>query len=122
MTAPVRTASTLSGRLSDDEATRALRLMIGVDRGSALAANVNDQLDDFGTTARRVWRVLDHARGVDFVLTQAVASDPEVAGLLNKGGAIAEVVSIDFDSPSRATRIRPEADSQGHPALGFTGS
>ena len=53
VTAAVRTALELPGRLAADEATRPLRLRIGVHRGPALAATINDQLDYFGTTARQ---------------------------------------------------------------------
>jgi class 3 adenylate cyclase len=109
VTAAVRTALTLPGVLAADEATRALRLRIGVHRGPALAATLNDQLDYFGTTARQAARALDQARAGELVLTQAVAADPEVAALLNERRVATEVVPADAGGQGHAIRVRLQA-------------
>jgi class 3 adenylate cyclase len=109
VTAAVRTALDLPGCLAADEATRPLRLRIGVHRGPALAATVNDQLDYFGTTARQAARALDHARAGNLVLTRAVAADPEVAALLGERGIVTEVVAADLWGQGHLIRARLEA-------------
>jgi class 3 adenylate cyclase len=111
VTAAVRTAMELPGRLAGDETTRPLRLRIGVHRGPALAATINDQLDYFGTTARQAAGTLDHARGGDLVLTRAVAADPEVADLLGERRLATEVVPTDLGGQSHVIRVRLEAGS-----------
>ena len=117
MTAAVRTALELPGRLAGDEATRPLRLRIGVHRGPALAATLNDQLDYFGTTARQAAATLDHARGGELVLTRAVAADPEVAALLGERRLATEVVPADLGGQAHVIRVRPDAggSSKGAP-------
>ncbi len=111
VTAAVRTAIELPGRLAADEGTRPLRLRIGVHRGPALAATINDQLDYFGTTARQAAGTLDHARGGELVLTRAVATDPEVAALLGERRLATEVVPTDLGGQSHVIRVRLEAGS-----------
>ena len=106
VTAAVRTALELPGRLAVDEATRPLRLRVGVHRGPTLAATLNDQLDYFGTTARQAAGTLQYARGGELVLTQAVAADPEVAALLNERRIETEVVPAKFADHDHVIRVR----------------
>ena len=108
VTAAVRTALELSSRLADDETTRPLRLRIGVHRGPTLAATLNDQLDYFGATARQAAGTLQYACGGELVLTQAVASDPEVAALLNERRIETEVVPAALGGPTHVIRVRLE--------------
>jgi class 3 adenylate cyclase len=108
VTAAVRTALELAGHLAAEEATRPLRLRIGVHRGPALATTVNDQLDYFGATARQAARALDSARAGELVLTQAVAADPEVAALLGERRVATEVVSADLGEQPHIIRVRVE--------------
>jgi class 3 adenylate cyclase len=109
VTAAVRTALELPGRLAGAAATRPLRLRIGVHRGPALAATLNDQLDYFGTTARQAVRALDQARAGELVLTRAVAADPEVAAVLNERRVATEVVPADPGGQDHAIRVRLDA-------------
>jgi serine/threonine protein kinase/class 3 adenylate cyclase len=109
VTAAVRTALELQEHLAADEATRSLRLRIGVHRGPALATTVNDQLDYFGTTARQAARTLDFARAGELVLTQTVAADPEVAALLGGRQIATEVVPADLGGQGHVIRTRPDA-------------
>jgi class 3 adenylate cyclase len=106
VTAAVRTAWELAGQLARGEATRPLRLRVGVHRGPILAATLNDQLDYFGTTARQAAGTLHYARAGELVLTQAVAADPEVAAWLNQRRIETEVVPADLGGHPHAIRIR----------------
>ena len=71
-----------------------------------VAATLNDQLDYFGTTARQTIRVLEDARGDELILTQAVAADPEVAGLLAARRIEGEVVPSRLAGHSHLIRVR----------------
>ncbi len=106
VTAAVRAALELPRALLADESTRTLRLRIGVHRGPALAATLNDQLDYFGATARQAAATLDHAGNGELVLTQPVAADPEVAVLLNERGIAAEVVPQALGEHNHVIRVR----------------
>jgi class 3 adenylate cyclase len=107
--AAVRAALQLPGELARGEATRSLRLRIGLHRGPALAATLNNHLDYFGTTARRAVATLQHARGGELVLTQPVAADPEVAALLNERRIATEVVPAEPGGPAHVIRVRLDA-------------
>jgi class 3 adenylate cyclase len=69
-----------------------LQVRVGVHRGSALAATINDRLDYFGTTVAQAVRLPQMIRGGEMVLTQAVAGDPQVAALLQTRGLEVEVM------------------------------
>ena len=81
----------LEGHLRKSELTRNLRLRIGIHRGTALAANINDHLDYFGTTARQVLKLSSQIQDGELALSPSVASDPEVAALLEARGIEPEV-------------------------------
>ena len=115
VTAAVRTALELPARLAGDEATRSLRLRVGVHRGPTLAATLNDQLDYFGTTARQAAGTLQYARGGEMILTQAVAADPEVAALLNEREINPEVVPAELGGQAHVIRVRLESRNQLEP-------
>ncbi len=83
----------LEGVLRKSELTRSLRLRIGIHRGTALAANINDHLDYFGTTSRQVLKLCGQARDGELALSPSVAADPEVAAILKARG-IEPVIEI----------------------------
>ncbi len=93
--AAVRVGLDLPALLARREATRDLRLRVGVHRGPAMAATINDHLDYFGSTVSQAARVLELARGGEVVLSQAVAADAEVAALLRARGLVGQVVPAD---------------------------
>jgi len=110
VTAAVRTALELPQQLAGSEATRPLRLRVGVHRGRMLAATLNDQLDYFGTTARQATAILQYARGGELVLTRAVASDPEVGALLNARRIEGVVVPTDLAGHPHVIRVQLGAE------------
>jgi eukaryotic-like serine/threonine-protein kinase len=81
----------LEGFLGKSELTRSLRLRVGIHRGRALAANINDHLDYFGTTARQVLKLSSHVQGGELALAPSVAADPEVAALFKARGIEPEI-------------------------------
>ncbi len=106
VTAAVETALALAARLDTGAESSALsRLRIGVHRGPALAATLNDQLDYFGATARDAVNIVSHAGNGGLVLSQAVAADPEVAALLNERGINTEVIATSLAGHRHLIRI-----------------
>jgi class 3 adenylate cyclase len=77
--AALRGALALTPAQADDAGLR-----VAVHRGPTLVATINDHLDYFGTTARLATRLPRLAKGGAVVLSQAVASDPGVAALLQE--------------------------------------
>jgi class 3 adenylate cyclase len=84
--AAVRAALDLQAALAKGDATSDLRLRVGVHRGPAMVATLNDHLDYFGTTVSQAAQLPALAAGGEVVLTQAVAADPQVAALLQSRG------------------------------------
>ena len=73
-----------------------LQVRVGVHRGSALAATINDRLDYFGTTVAQAVRLPQMIRGGEMVLTQAVVGDPQVAALLQTHGLEVDVLAANL--------------------------
>ena len=114
VTAAVDTALSLPGRLDGGGGASPLcGLRIGVHKGSALAATVNDQLDYFGTTARDTVAILSQARNDELVLTEPVAADPAVAALLNERGIEPEIMPTSLGGHRHLIRVR--LDGTGRP-------
>ena len=97
----VRTALGLPGVLARGDGTGGLRLRLGLHRGAALAATVNEQLDYFGVTVRLALALPSLASSGEIVLTPEVAADPPVASLLRQRGIVNEVFTSDLpDRPA----------------------
>jgi serine/threonine protein kinase/class 3 adenylate cyclase len=94
--AAVRTGLSTYEVLSREEATRRLRLRVGIHRGPVQAATVNDQLDYFGTTVRQTGSLPGLIQGGEMVLSQAVAGEPQVAALLRSQGLTGELLEKDL--------------------------
>jgi serine/threonine protein kinase/class 3 adenylate cyclase len=103
--AAVRLGLRLRAELAKSELTRDLRLRIAIHRGTALAANINDHLDYFGTAARLVFKLLKQANGGEMALAPSVAADPEVASLLSSKGIEPEVVTVPDAGVPHFTRV-----------------
>jgi serine/threonine protein kinase/class 3 adenylate cyclase len=97
--AAVRAALDLPGVLAQGEGTRGLRLRVGVHRGPALAATLNDHLDYFGSTVNQAARLARLAGGDEVLLSGVVVADAHVAALLQQRGLQGEVVSQDLVGP-----------------------
>jgi class 3 adenylate cyclase len=87
----VRAGLDFQGVLAGEEATRGLRLRVGVHHGPAFVAALDGRLDYFGAAARRARRLLRIARGGELVMSREVAADPRVAALLHERGLTGEV-------------------------------
>jgi serine/threonine protein kinase/class 3 adenylate cyclase len=84
--AAVRAAIDLRAALLLGQATRELAIRVGVHRGPAMVATLNDHLDYFGTTVSVAAQLPRLARGGQVILSRPVASDPAVAALLAERG------------------------------------
>jgi serine/threonine protein kinase/class 3 adenylate cyclase len=73
-------------RISRGDGKAALPLRVGIHRGPVLAATLNDRLDYFGSTVNLALQLPRLAAGGELVLTQAVASDPQVSALCRERG------------------------------------
>ncbi len=80
----VAVACELPGRLAKHEATGSLGLRVGVHRGPALVATLNDHLDYFGATVNLAARLPRLAGRGQVVLSDAVTADPQVAAWLRQ--------------------------------------
>jgi class 3 adenylate cyclase len=100
--AAVRVALDLPRLLAADETTKDLKLRMGVHRGPAMMATVNDHLDYFGSMVHQALQLPRLGRPGDLVLSQEAAADPEVAALLQKNGRLAEVLDARLDGASHA--------------------
>jgi serine/threonine protein kinase/class 3 adenylate cyclase len=105
----VRVGLGLQGRLASGELTRGLRLRTAIHHGTALAANVNEQLDYFGATARQVIRMPAQVEPGELALSPTVASDPEVAAVLHQEGLESTPINEDDSGLRYLVRIRPLA-------------
>jgi len=95
--AAVRAALGLVGDLAGGEATADLSLRVGVHRGPAMVATLNDHLDYFGTTVSVASNLARAARGGQILLTRPVASDPRVAAILADRRLLLGVVEVDIE-------------------------
>jgi class 3 adenylate cyclase len=102
----VQVALALPGLLAGSEATRGLRLRVGVHRGPSLAATLNDRLDYFGTTANLALRLPELGAGGDVVLSQEVAADPQVAAFVRGQGLTPELMSTALPEIGPLHRLR----------------
>ncbi len=83
--AAVQAALALADAVGVDASTidAGLSLRVGVHRGPAMVATLNDHLDYFGTTVRIASALVKYCREGEVVLTQSVATEPRVAELLS---------------------------------------
>jgi class 3 adenylate cyclase len=63
-------------------------IKLGLHCGPALALNLNDKLDYFGSTVNRAARVQGQSEGDDVVLSEAFYEDPEVGEVLASAGPL----------------------------------
>jgi class 3 adenylate cyclase len=77
-----------------------------------MAATLNGQLDYFGSTVSHVSQLPQLACGGELILTQAVASDPEVAALLRARGLQGEPIALDLPGQPGGLVVRAERDGR----------
>ncbi len=105
VTAAVETALSVSDRLNRGGPSAQGGIRVGIHKGPALAATLNDQLDYFGTTPRDAVAILSEARNGDLLLTEPVASDPAVAALLSARGIGTEIVPASLAGHRHLIRV-----------------
>jgi class 3 adenylate cyclase len=101
----VRIGLDLKSLLAALEPTRKLRLRAAIQRGPALATNVNDHLDYFGMITRQVYKLLNHIEPGEMALAPDVAADLEVAALLAVEGIEPELVTFECLGLSHFARV-----------------
>ncbi len=78
----------------------AVTIKIGVHEGPCIAVTLNERFDYFGTTVNMAARLQGQSEGGDIVLSEAVAGDPAVAGLLDGRALSEESAELrGFDAP-----------------------
>jgi eukaryotic-like serine/threonine-protein kinase len=89
---------------------------IGVHRGAALATTLNDQLDYFGNSVNRTFRLLNEAGPGEVVLSQEVSADLSVHELLKSRRLPTETVCAarrkSGDEIVQRVRVRKPAGTQ----------
>jgi class 3 adenylate cyclase len=83
---------------------------VGVHAGPCIAVTLNDRLDYFGSTVNLAARLEGESTGRDVVLSETVATDPEVASVL--GGLSSRTATAmvrGFSEPVRYLRIVADA-------------
>jgi eukaryotic-like serine/threonine-protein kinase len=95
--AAVVAALGLSKALGEGEKTRDLSLKVGIHRGSAMVATLNDHLDYFGSTVSIASLLPKLAEGGQLILTRPVASDPRVAALLKARDLVPTVLEVEIE-------------------------
>jgi serine/threonine protein kinase/class 3 adenylate cyclase len=91
------------------EKTRELALKVGIHRGSAMVATLNDHLDYFGSTVSVANRLPKLVEGGQIILSRPVGADPKVAALLNARkleSIVVEVIVAGLEDPF-VHRIEP---------------
>jgi class 3 adenylate cyclase len=91
----VQAALAMPDAVRSEEAAReaAGSLRIGVHRGPAMVATLNDHLDYFGATVRAAAALPKLASGGETLATESVTAEPRVAALLQARGVECEVVN-----------------------------
>ena len=87
----------MPGDLAEGSKTRDLALRVGIHRGPAMVATLNDHLDYFGTTVSIASALPPLAQGGAVVLTRPVASDPRVAAILEARKLTPTVVEAEVE-------------------------
>jgi eukaryotic-like serine/threonine-protein kinase len=82
VTPGVRAALRLAQAVAADSVAAELKVKVGLHRGLALIATVNDRLDYFGQTVRTANRLAAAAEPNEVWMSVAAAGDPEVAPLI----------------------------------------
>lgn len=84
-----------------------IKIKMGVHHGSCIAVNLNDRLDYFGTTVNLAARLQGQSGGGDVVLSETLALDPAVAGLIAPYRASREQANLKgFAAPAPFRRLR----------------
>src|SRR5262249_46640774 len=102
----VRAGLGLQSVLAACDTTRHLKLRVGIHRGPAMAATVNDRLDYFGTTARVAGILPARGEAGQLILTHDIANDPSVDALLGTRLADCEVITVDGPGGSAVKAYR----------------
>jgi class 3 adenylate cyclase len=94
-----------------------LRLKLGLHAGPAIAVTLNERLDYFGTTVNIASRLEGQAQGDDLIVSHEVMQQPDVQGVLAKGGVVAEEFNAHLkgfvDEEFQLHRIRLSDEQRG---------
>jgi serine/threonine protein kinase/class 3 adenylate cyclase len=114
--AAVASALELVRSLQEGKLTRDLRLKIGIHRGPAMVATLNEHLDYFGSTVSIASHLPKLARGGQIVLTRPVAADPRVSALLKERDLVPDIFEVEVEGltdPFVHRLIPRDADDPG---------
>lgn len=80
-------------KMNAERGTPELTVKVGLHAGPCLVVNANDRLDYFGNTVNQAARIEGQSKGGDVVITDALATDPEVSSMFPVDGLIATTFS-----------------------------
>ena len=84
----------------------AILVKLGLHCGPCIAVTLNDRLDYFGRTVNLAARLQGESRGGDIVLSEAMAAEPAVSGLLDRFNPGAESAVVKgFPDPVALRRV-----------------
>jgi class 3 adenylate cyclase len=95
--AAVKAGLELQETLRTSEIMNLLALKVGIHRGSAMVATLNDHLDYFGSTVSVASLLPKLAKGGQIVLTRPVAADPKVVSLLDARNLILTIAEVEIE-------------------------
>lgn len=113
----VETAFSLGPALARGDQTRSLRLRIGVHRGPAMVATLNDHLDYFGSTVNAATQLPRLAAGGGVILGPTVAAEPAVAAFLEEQGLVPTIVEAPVSGLAEGFALRLSAGHEAEPVL-----
>lgn len=84
-----------------------LVIKLGIHAGPAIAVTLNDRLDYFGSVVNMAARLQGQSHGGDLVLSDSIATEPAVAGLLQDLSRVPDQAQLKgFENPQLFWRVR----------------
>ena len=111
--AAVSAALEMQALLRRTPATQDLRIGVGIHRGPAVAATLNDRLDYLGTVVDLSTELAQRSAGSEILLSQTVSADPQVAILIHRRRLLGALETIDLPGGPTFAMYRLAIDPAG---------
>jgi eukaryotic-like serine/threonine-protein kinase len=100
----VRAGIELQSDLVSSDITRHVRLRVGIHRGPAMAATINENLDYFGKTPKIAMRLAQSAAPGELLISGELCDDQGVAELLGPAETAVRKDELNLDGPQSVMR------------------